>query len=164
MRRAPSSADPAELGNQAALSSLRGMVVRIVATVWALAAMGSAVAVTRGLLVTRGRHNLGETVTRLLSVTRRIGKAERYTSLILAGACVAAFFGGYLNTDLWPLATTAWVALLFQSMFLRPYMSNYAELIERGFERPIERFLVPYIVLDVVMVVPLVALVLQGTQ
>ncbi len=139
------------------------MVVRIAAAVWAFAATGSAIAVTRGLLATRGRENLGEMVTRLLAITRRIGKTERYTSLVLAGASVAAFFGGSLNTELWPFATTAWIALLLQSMFLRPYMSNYAELLARGFERPIERFLVPYIALDLVMIVPLASLVLSGT-
>lgn len=140
------------------------MIVRVVAAVWAVAALSSAVAVGRGLFASRGQESVASTVTELLAVTRRIGKAERYTSLILAVASMVAFFGATLNTSLWPFATLAWVALLLQSMFLRPYMVNYGQLIERGFERPIERFLVPYVLLDIAMIVPLVALVLDGTS
>ncbi len=139
------------------------MVVRLAAAVWALAAIGSAAAVVRGLHAAHGQNNLGVAVNDLLAVTRRIGKAERYSSLVLAVASVATFFDGNLNTTLWPFATVAWIALVLQSMFLRPYLANYAELIERGFDRPIGRFLVPYVLLDIVMTVPLIALVFWGT-
>lgn len=139
------------------------MVVRLAAALWALTVAGSALSVIRGLVETSSKGNVAATAGRLLALTKRFGKIERYTSLILAVASVAAFFAGNLNTELWPFATTAWIALLAQSMFLRPYMTNYAELIERGFDRPIQRILVPYVFLDVFMLVPLVALVLNGT-
>ena len=139
------------------------MVVRLAAVLWALTAAASAVSVLRELYPTSTRGDVVATVSDLLAITKRFGKIERYTSLILAIASVTTFFAGNLNTDLWPWATTAWVALLSQSMFLRPYMTNYAELLERGFDRPIGRFLVPYVLLDLVMLVPLIALALNGT-
>jgi len=139
------------------------MVVPIAAATWVIAAAASLVMVGRGLVTNKSGGGARAWVNELLSVTRRIGKIERYSSLVLAVASVAVFFNGNLNTDLWPFATTAWIALLAQSMFLRPYMANYGELLERGFDRPIERFLVPYVVLDGVMLIPLTALVLNGT-
>ncbi len=139
------------------------MIVRIAAALWSLAVLSSAVSVGRTLLASRRSDTPGPVVNALVERTRRLGKIERYVSLVLMVAVVAAFFAGSLNTELWPTSTAAWIALLGQSMFLRPYLTNYAELIGRGFERAIERVLVPYVVLDVVMLVLLIRLLVDGT-
>ena len=139
------------------------MIVRILASLWSVVALSSVVSVVRALVAGKATRVSGDVVNQLVERTKRLGKIERYCSLALMVAVFVAFFSGSLNTALWPFATLAWIALLAQSMFLRPYLTNFASLMERGFDRPIERILLPYVALDIVMLIVLSQLIVRGT-
>lgn len=84
--------------------------------------------------------------------------------MLLAAAVIQSFFANNLNTSLWPWSTVAWIALFTQLLFVRPHMGGYIEIVQRGFKRPVEQFLLAHSVLDLVVIGPLVALVLTGVK
>ena len=138
------------------------MIVRILAAIWLATTLWSLLLGIRAL-TTVSRVDVTTRLTAFTESVANVGRWQFRPSLLLAVALIRAFFTSDVNTALWPWSTVAWVALFLQLLFLRPHLGGYIEIVRRGFERPVERFVLAHAALDVVVAAPLIAIVVNGT-
>ncbi len=136
-------------------------IARVVAAIWAVLAVISFGAGIRSLLEARQ----DESNAALFSFLKRVSPLSRWqgiAALLLVPLLFREFLQSAINTDLWPWSVAAWIALAFQLIGLRAYLSIASKLIERGVHRPFKRYVAAHAVLDLVVVVPAVAIALAG--
>lgn len=136
------------------------LLAKLTAVAWIGLNVASLVAGIRFLL-TSGSDLVGS-LTTFLDRVAPLSRWQRITSRVLALFLFRSFFTSSLNTDIWPWAVSAWVAVTVQVLFLRAHLVGYVEIIERGFDRPVARYVAGNVALDVIILVPLVALVTIG--
>lgn len=139
----------------------RPMIIRLLASLWLITTLWS----LRLGVTALASASTNDVATRLTAFSERVDRLKKWPSrlaVVLAIVLFQRFFADAVNTSLWPWCSAAWAALFVQLLFVRPHMGGYVEIVQRGFKRPVEQFLVLHVVLDLVIIVPLVALVLSG--
>ena len=99
-----------------------------------------------------------------MAATAKVGKWQLRPAILLVVAAMQSFLAENINTSLWPWATAAWIAMLMELLFIRPHVGGYLEIVQRGFDRPVRQFMIVHIVADIVAIVVLAALVLNGVR
>lgn len=140
---------------------MTNILVRVFAIGWGMLSAASVVAGVQMLLGSKHGGAVDQ-LPRLLDRVAPTSRWERILSTVLAVLLMRSFFIGSINTSLWPWAVVAWVALYTQLLFLRAHLNGYIAILERGFERPVSRYVAAHIALDVAMLVPLVAIATNG--
>jgi len=136
------------------------LLARVLAASWVALNVTSLIAGVRYLIDHRS-NPLGA-LTEFLDRVSPLSRWQRLASRILVLLLFRAFFTSSLNTDIWPWAVSAWVALTVQLLFLRAHLMGYVEIIERGFDRPVARYVAGNIALDLIILAPIIALTTIG--
>lgn len=137
------------------------MIIRLLAALWLATVLWS----LRLGIAALASASKTDVATRLTAFSERVDRLKKWPfrlAVLLAIVLFQRFFADAVNTSLWPWCTAAWVALFVQLLFVRPHMGGYVEIVQRGFTRPVEQFLLLHVVLDLVMIGPLVALIVDG--
>ncbi len=137
------------------------LIARIVALVWAGLTVVSLLAGIRVLVGAEKRNPVAALPT-FLDTVLPLSRWQRITSRLLALLLFRAFFISAVNTDIWPWAVAAWIALTFQLLGLKAHLNGYVEIIERGFDRPVNRYVAGHVLLDIIVLIPVVAIATIG--
>jgi hypothetical protein len=139
------------------------VIIRVAAFTWFVLCFYTSTVGARAILGGQ-RVNPTSQLTTFLNSVRPFGRWQLLASLVLGAALLRGFFTGSTNTSLWPWASAAWVALVIQLLFLRPHMSDYVEIVERGFDRPVHQFVLVHLAFDLGMLGILGALTISGVS
>lgn len=137
------------------------LLARLLAAAWALLTL---VSLAAGLQVLFGpdRSNSVKALLAFLAKVLPLTRWQRIVSRVLPLLLFRAFFTSSVNTDIWPWAVIAWIALTFQLLGLKAHLTGYVEIIERGFDRPVNRYVAGHVALDVIVLIFTIAIATIG--
>lgn len=137
------------------------LLARLLAIVWAALTLVS-MAAGIGFVTGAGRTNPVLELPAFLDRVLPLSRGQRISSLLLIPLLFRAFFTSSVNAALWPWAVLAWVVLTLQLLWLRAHLTGYVEIIERGFDRPVTRYVAGHLAADLIVLIPVVALATVG--
>lgn len=137
------------------------LLARLLTIAWAALTLVSMAAGIK-FIAGAGRSEPVKALPAFLDRVLPLSRGQRISSLLLIPLLFRAFFTSSVNTALWPWAVVAWVVLTLQLLWLRAHLNGYVEIIERGFDRPVTRYVAGHLAADLAVLVPVVALATIG--